>query len=62
MTVPAVFTSESAKTSSAPVAAIVMFDPDGVIVIPEPATNVSAPVKLFREATPELPPKLGGQK
>jgi hypothetical protein len=34
-----------------PVDAIVMFEPEGVIEIPEPATKVRAPVSPLREVT-----------
>jgi hypothetical protein len=40
-----------------PVAVNVIFDPDGVIVIPLPATRVRAPVKLFKLETPPPDPE-----
>jgi hypothetical protein len=39
-----------------PVAAIVIFEPEGVIVIPVPGTKVRAPVKELRLVTPPPPP------
>jgi hypothetical protein len=41
-----------------PVEDIVIVLPDGVIVMPLPATKESAPVSPLRDSTPELPPPL----
>lgn len=37
-----------------PVAAMVMLEPEGVIVMLDPATSVKAPVKAFKDDTPEV--------
>jgi hypothetical protein len=44
-----------------PVEAIVIFEPEGVMVMPVPATSVNAPVKPFKLVTPlPEPPPDGG--
>ena len=43
-----------------PVAAIVISWPEGVIVMPEPATRVMVPVSPLREVTPLPEPPVGG--
>jgi hypothetical protein len=43
-----------------PVEEIVMVLPEGVIVIPVPATSVNAPVKPLRLVTPPPPPPKNG--